>query len=65
LFIPIEVRIDSDKLFGRHTAIPGNTGGGKSGSVAGLIQWYRVEESVILNGNTTPFLIKRCERQVL
>ncbi len=34
-----EVRIDPDRLFGRHLAILGNTGSGKSCSVAGLIRW--------------------------
>lgn len=34
-----EVRINPDKLFGRHVAILGNTGSGKSCSVAGLIRW--------------------------
>lgn len=34
-----EVRINPDKLFGRHIAILGNTGSGKSCSVAGVIRW--------------------------
>ncbi|MEZ6049168.1 MAG: DUF87 domain-containing protein, partial [Planctomycetaceae bacterium] len=34
-----EVRVDPDRLFGRHLAILGNTGSGKSCSVAGLIRW--------------------------
>lgn len=34
-----EVSIDPDKLFGRHVAVLGNTGSGKSCSVAGLIRW--------------------------
>jgi uncharacterized protein len=34
-----EVRIDPDKLFGRHLAVLGNTGSGKSCSVAGIIRW--------------------------
>ncbi|MCW4354166.1 ATP-binding protein [Hoyosella sp. YIM 151337] len=34
-----EVKIDPDRLFGRHLAILGNTGSGKSCSVAGLIRW--------------------------
>jgi uncharacterized protein len=34
-----EVRIDPDKLFGRHLAVLGNTGSGKSCTVAGLIRW--------------------------
>ena len=33
------VSIDPDKIFGRHLAILGNTGSGKSCSVAGLIRW--------------------------
>ena len=33
------VHVDPDKLFGRHLAILGNTGSGKSCSVAGLIHW--------------------------
>jgi len=31
--------VDPDKLFGRHLAVLGNTGSGKSCSVAGLIRW--------------------------
>lgn len=34
-----DVYIDPDRLFGRHLAVLGNTGSGKSCSVAGLIQW--------------------------
>ena len=34
-----DVFIDPDRLFGRHLAILGNTGSGKSCSVAGLIRW--------------------------
>lgn len=33
------VYIDPDRLFGRHLAVLGNTGSGKSCSVAGLIRW--------------------------
>ena len=33
------VHIDPDKLFGRHLAVLGNTGAGKSCTVAGLIRW--------------------------
>lgn len=39
-----EVKVDPDRLFGRHLAILGNTGSGKSCSVAGLIRWS-VEEA--------------------
>ncbi len=34
-----DVYIDPDRLFGRHLAVLGNTGSGKSCSVAGLIHW--------------------------
>jgi DNA helicase HerA-like ATPase len=33
------VSVDPDKLFGRHLAVLGNTGSGKSCSVAGVIRW--------------------------
>lgn len=33
------VRVNPDRLFGRHLAVLGNTGSGKSCSVAGLIRW--------------------------
>ncbi len=34
-----EVTVDPNRLFGRHLAVLGNTGSGKSCSVAGLIRW--------------------------
>ena len=34
-----EIRVDPDKIFGRHLAVLGNTGSGKSCTVAGLIRW--------------------------
>jgi DNA helicase HerA-like ATPase len=33
------IMVDPDKIFGRHLAILGNTGSGKSCSVAGLVRW--------------------------
>jgi DNA helicase HerA-like ATPase len=33
------VSVDPDKMFGRHLAVLGNTGSGKSCTVAGLIRW--------------------------
>ena len=33
------IMVDPDKLFGRHLAVLGNTGSGKSRTVAGLIRW--------------------------
>lgn len=47
-----KVMIDPDKLFGRHLAVLGNTGSGKSCSVAGLIRWsLESAESVRPEGN--------------
>ena len=37
------IMVDPDKLFGRHLAVLGNTGSGKSCTVAGLIRWSMVE----------------------
>lgn len=34
-----DVFVDPDRLFGRHLAVLGNTGSGKSCSVAGLVRW--------------------------
>lgn len=34
-----KVYVDPDRLFGRHLAVLGNTGSGKSCTVAGLIRW--------------------------
>lgn len=34
-----KVMVDPDKLFGRHLAVLGNTGSGKSCTVAGLVRW--------------------------
>lgn len=38
-----EVRVNPDRVFGRHLAVLGNTGSGKSCSVAGLIHWSLAE----------------------
>ncbi|HBO2588933.1 TPA: ATP-binding protein [Pseudomonas aeruginosa] len=38
-----KVMVDPDRLFGRHLAVLGNTGSGKSCSVAGLIRWSMEE----------------------
>ncbi|MEZ9921203.1 ATP-binding protein [Vibrio breoganii] len=45
-----EIKIDPDRLFGRHIAVLGNTGSGKSCSVAGLIQWSL--DAVLQQGQT-------------
>lgn len=40
-----EIKLSIDSLFGRHLAILGNTGSGKSCTVAGIIRWS-IEESI-------------------
>lgn len=45
-----EIKVDPDRIFGRHIAILGNTGSGKSCSVAGLIQWSL--DAVLQQGQT-------------
>lgn len=57
-----DVSVDPDRLFGRHLAILGNTGSGKSCSVAGVIRWSidaaraskeeRKEQTMELQGET-------------
>lgn len=47
------VMIDPDRLFGRHLAVLGNTGSGKSCSVAGLIRWS-MDESRKARGGEDP-----------
>jgi len=47
------VRINPDKFFGRHVAILGNTGSGKSCSVAGVIRWSLEEASQKLKEGDT------------
>lgn len=46
-----EVKVDPDRIFGRHLAVLGNTGSGKSCSVAGLIHWS-LEQARAANGST-------------
>ena len=50
------VYVDPDKLFGRHLAVPGNTGAGKSCSVAGLVRWSldAAKESLATQGQNCP-----------
>jgi len=45
-----EVCVDPNRLFGRHLAVLGNTGSGKSCSVAGLIRWSLEEASLLRGG---------------
>jgi hypothetical protein len=49
-----EVSVDPDRLFGRHLAVLGNTGSGKSCSVAGLIRWSLEQAQSHLSGNASP-----------
>ena len=45
------VLVDPDKMFGRHLAVLGNTGSGKSCTVAGLIRWCLQEANThLVNG---------------
>jgi len=44
------VKINPNKLFGRHVAVLGNTGSGKSCSVAGLIRWSLEEAAKMKKG---------------
>lgn len=46
-----EVRVDPDRIFGRHLAVLGNTGSGKSCSVAGLIHWS-LDQAKAASGST-------------
>jgi hypothetical protein len=46
-----EVKVDPDRIFGRHLAVLGNTGSGKSCSVAGLIHWS-LEQARTARGST-------------
>ncbi|WP_217875490.1 ATP-binding protein [Pseudoalteromonas shioyasakiensis] len=48
-----EVRVNPDRIFGRHLAVLGNTGSGKSCSVAGLIHWS-LDEAKRLTGDKNP-----------
>ncbi|WP_162342899.1 ATP-binding protein [Cyclobacterium salsum] len=46
IFPDYEVKIDIDKFFGSHSAILGNTGSGKSCTIASMLQTlYRLEEN--------------------
>ena len=49
------IYVDPDKLFGRHLAVLGNTGAGKSCSVAGLVRWSldAAKESLEAQGRST------------
>jgi hypothetical protein len=46
------ILVDPDKLFGRHLAVLGNTGSGKSCSVAGLIRWSMEAADKVINDAT-------------
>lgn len=48
-----EVSIDPNRLFGRHLAVLGNTGSGKSCSVAGMIRWS-LEQAEQARANDRP-----------
>jgi hypothetical protein len=44
------IMVDPDKLFGRHLAVLGNTGSGKSCTVAGLIRWSMAAANKAIQG---------------
>ena len=46
-----EVFVDPDRIFGRHLAVLGNTGSGKSCSVSGLIHWS-LDQARAVRGST-------------
>lgn len=46
-----EIKISINELFGRHIAVLGNTGSGKSCTVAGLVRWS-IEESIRKRGSS-------------
>lgn len=49
------IMVDPDKLFGRHLAVLGNTGSGKSCTLAGLIRWsMRAAEKAINDPTKVP-----------
>jgi uncharacterized protein len=50
------VFVNPDKLFGRHLAVLGNTGGGKSCTVAGLIRWCieSAQKEIVKNKKNIP-----------
>ena len=48
-----EVSVDPNRLFGRHLAVLGNTGSGKSCSVAGLIRWS-LEQAQVARSEASP-----------
>lgn len=52
-----EVSVDPDRLFGRHLAVLGNTGSGKSCTVAGLIQWSLKEVAKVNKNPNARFII--------
>ena len=55
------VHVDPDKLFGRHLAVLGNTGAGKSCSVAGLIRWS-LDAARTARGNRLTGAVRRPAR---
>lgn len=50
----VQVTVDPDKLFGRHLAVLGNTGSGKSCSVAGLIRWSLAQAKAARSDTSRP-----------
>jgi DNA helicase HerA-like ATPase len=57
LALNARVTIDPDKLFGRHLGVFGNTGSGKSCTVAGLIRWSIQEAANGKSGANARFIV--------
>ncbi len=51
LYADAKVTVDPNKIFARHLAVLGNTGSGKSCSVAGLIRWSIEAANIELKNN--------------
>ena len=52
-----DIRVDPNRLFGRHLAVLGNTGSGKSCSVAGLIRWSIEAAQIIKDKPNARFIV--------
>lgn len=53
----LPVRVSPDRLFGRHVAVLGNTGSGKSCTVAGLVRWNLEAALEVDPGTNARFVI--------
>ena len=49
-----DVKVSANRIFGRHLAVLGNTGSGKSCTIAGLIKWSLEEAKKEISDATNP-----------